>query len=77
MLYIAYCAIFLVKIQVDGLTQMFILLQVIELIFMEMDIATTFNSNSIIEDFKSLEELPSVLIQLLKILSHWKNYLQF
>ena len=44
---------------------------------MEMDIATTFNSNSIIEDFKSLEELPSVLIQLLKILSHWKNYLQF
>ena len=70
MLYIAYCAIFLVKIQVDGLTQMFILLQVIELIFMEMDIATTFNSNSIIEDFKSLEELPSVLIQLLKISSH-------
>jgi len=35
MLHFAYCAIFLVKNQVDDLTQMFLLLHVIELIFIE------------------------------------------
>ena len=36
----------------------------------ERDITTSFRSNSIIEDFKLLKKLPSVLIQLLKILNH-------
>jgi len=35
MLHIAYCAIFLVKNQANDLTQMFLLLHVIELIFIE------------------------------------------
>jgi len=56
MLRINYCAIFLVKNQADDLTQMFSLLQVIELIFMKSDIATSFSSDSIIEYFKSLKE---------------------
>jgi len=34
-LHIAYCAIFLVKNQAGDLTQMFLLLHVIELIFIE------------------------------------------
>jgi len=55
MLHIAYRAIFLVKNQANDLTQMFSLLQAIELIFMERDIATTFGSDLIIEDFKSLK----------------------
>jgi len=38
---------------------MFSLLQVIELVLMERDIATTFSFDLIIEDFKSLKELPS------------------
>jgi len=56
MSHIDYRAIFLVKNQADNLTQMFSLLQVIELFFMESDIATSFSSDSIIEDFKSLKE---------------------
>jgi len=56
MLHIAYRAIFLVKNQADDLAQMFSLLHVIELIFVERDIATRFCSDSIIEDLKSLKE---------------------
>jgi len=55
-MHIDYRAIFLVKNQANGLTQMFSLLHVIELIFMESDIATSFSFDSIIEDFKSLKE---------------------
>jgi len=56
MLHIAYYAIFLVKNQADDLAQMFSLLQVIELIFMKRNIATSFSSDSIVQDLKSLKE---------------------
>jgi len=41
---------------VDNLAHMFSLLHVIELIFAERDITTSFSSDSIIEDLKSLKE---------------------
>jgi len=46
---------FFVKNQVDGPTWMFSMLHVIELIFIERDITTSFSSDSINEYFKSLK----------------------
>jgi len=60
-LHITYRAIFLVKNQTDDLAHIFSLLQVIELIFIEMNISTSFSSDSIIEDLESLKEHKGIL----------------